>query len=178
MSIWRATIQRLEQPRPHPICVWAMANYLLHLHRTQTPYMIEIEFLRYNFKRYMDKIFYIYIYTHSGPNIFLHFSLAVTHLSFIPMDYLPAIGIIASIIFLISKILQICTILIWRPYALTKHFKKQGIVGPPCSILYGSLHEVKKLNMAARQTVLDANSHDITPRVLPHYHKWSSLYGV
>ncbi|KAK4559557.1 hypothetical protein RGQ29_008682 [Quercus rubra] len=93
------------------------------------------------------------------------------------MDYLPAIGIVASIIFLISKILQICRILIWRPYALTKHFKKQGIVGPPCSFLYGSLHEVKKMNMAARQTVLDANSHDITPRVLPHYHKWSSLYG-
>ena len=69
MSIWRATIQRLEQPRPHPICVWAMANYLLHLHRTQTPYMIEIEFLRYNFKRYMDKIFYIYIHSFGTKHI-------------------------------------------------------------------------------------------------------------
>ena len=161
---------------PSLISYFYPLHYLLHIHRTQTPYTIEIVFLKYNFKRWIK--FSIYIYSHSGLNIFLHFSLAITHLSFIPMDYLPAIGIVASIIFLISKILQICRILIWRPYALTKHFKKQGIVGPPCSILYGSLHEVKKLNMAARQTVLDANSHDITPRVLPHYHKWSSLYGV
>ena len=43
-----------------------------------------------------------------------------------------------------SKILQICRILLWRPYALTKHFKKQGIVGPPYSFLYGSLHEAIK----------------------------------
>ncbi|KAM3688234.1 hypothetical protein ACJW31_10G135500 [Castanea mollissima] len=93
------------------------------------------------------------------------------------MDYLPAIGIIAATIFLISKILQICWILLWRTYALTKHFKKQGIVGPPCSLLYGSLHEAKKLKVAAIQTVWDANSHDITPIVVPHYHKWSSLYG-
>ena len=155
-----------------------VACYLLHIHRTQTPYTISRVF-KIQFQK-MDKIFYIYIYiySHLGLNIFLHFIPAITHLSFIPMDYLPAIGIVASIIFLISKILQICRILIWRPYALTKHFKKQGIVGPPCSFLYGSLHEVKKMNMAARQTVLDANSHDITPRVLPHYHKWSSLYGV
>ena len=43
-----------------------------------------------------------------------------------------------------SKILQICRILLWRPYALTKHFKKQRIVGPPYSFLYGSLHEAIK----------------------------------
>jgi hypothetical protein len=86
------------------------------------------------------------------------------------MDYyLAAIGIVvASTIFLVSKILQICVILLWRPYVLTGHFKKQGIIGPPCSI------EMKKLKIAAGLTVLDANSHDITPRVFPHYHRWSS----
>ncbi|OVA16607.1 Cytochrome P450 [Macleaya cordata] len=41
----------------------------------------------------------------------------------------------------------------------------------------GSIHEIKKLKKVARQMVMDSNSHDITPKVLPHYLKWSSEFG-
>ena len=72
---------------------------------------------------------------------------------------------------------EICRVLFWRPYVLTKCFRKQGIRGPPYSLLYGSLYEIQKLKNAARERVLDTNSNDIILRVLPHYHNWSLEYG-
>ncbi|CAL5208770.1 unnamed protein product [Lathyrus oleraceus] len=90
------------------------------------------------------------------------------------MGYLIAI---AMVIFTIM-IWRVCLILFWRPYAVRKHFRKQGVTGPPCySFLHGSLHDMRIMMKDARKTIMDKHSHDITQRVLPHYHIWSSLYG-
>ncbi|XVF33010.1 hypothetical protein REPUB_Repub17cG0131600 [Reevesia pubescens] len=80
-------------------------------------------------------------------------------------------------IVLVSKILQVLRIVVWRPYALTKSFKKQGVKGPPYSLLRGSLNEIKKLKKAAEEIILDTHSDDILKRVLPHYYVWSLEYG-
>lgn len=93
------------------------------------------------------------------------------------MGYLIAVAIVTLTVMIMSKIWKICVILFWRPYVLTKHFQKQGIMGPPYSFLYGSLDEIKLLKKDAGKKVMDRHSHDITQRVLPHYQKWSSLYG-
>ncbi|KAJ7973157.1 Cytochrome P450 [Quillaja saponaria] len=85
--------------------------------------------------------------------------------------------LVALIVLFVSKIFKVCLIVFWRPYALTKYFQKQGVTGPPYSLLSGSLHEIKQMIKNARETVLDTNSNDFTERVLPHYHKWSLLYG-
>ncbi|XP_061354047.1 cytochrome P450 709B2-like isoform X2 [Gastrolobium bilobum] len=52
-----------------------------------------------------------------------------------------------------------------------------GIMGPPYSLVYGSLPEIKTMMKDAREKVMDSHSPEITKRVLPHYQKWSSLYG-
>lgn len=86
---------------------------------------------------------------------------------------------LALIIIIVSSIvLQACKLIIWRPYAVTKSFRQQGIVGPRYSLLTGSLDEIKKLREVALETVVDTNSNDIIARVFPHYHKWFSEYGT
>ncbi|XP_022769769.1 cytochrome P450 709B2-like isoform X2 [Durio zibethinus] len=84
---------------------------------------------------------------------------------------------IALAVVLVSKILQVFRIVVWRPHALTKSFKKQGVTGPPYFLLKGSLDEVKKWKKAAREIILDTNSNDIFKRVIPHYYIWSLKYG-
>lgn len=78
---------------------------------------------------------------------------------------------------LLPKIWQVLKISLWRPYALSRSFRKQGVKGPSYSLFSGSLHEMKRLKMDAAQIVMDTTSNDITPRVLPQYHKWCPLYG-
>ncbi|KAJ6747725.1 CYTOCHROME P450 FAMILY MEMBER [Salix koriyanagi] len=78
---------------------------------------------------------------------------------------------------LIAKILRLCWIVLWRPYAVMKSFEKQGIRGPSYSILHGTLPEMKSLLKAANETVLDTTCNDIAPRVQPHYCRWSAEYG-
>ncbi|KAH7578168.1 hypothetical protein JRO89_XS01G0348200 [Xanthoceras sorbifolium] len=79
-------------------------------------------------------------------------------------------------IFLISKILQLCRTVLWRPYAVTRSFRKQGIMGPRYSLVSGSLKEMRKLQKDALEMVLDTHSHDITDRIVPHYNRWGDVY--
>ncbi|KAJ9696820.1 hypothetical protein PVL29_008830 [Vitis rotundifolia] len=88
-----------------------------------------------------------------------------------------AIALVSFTVIFISIIWQICRILFWRPYVVTKCFRKQGIRGPPYSLLSGSLHEIERLKNAARGRVLETSSNDIIQRVVPHYHRWSLDYG-
>ncbi|XP_020275366.1 cytochrome P450 709B2-like [Asparagus officinalis] len=68
-------------------------------------------------------------------------------------------------------------ILVWRPYVITKRFRKQGVNGPKYKFWSGCLEEIRSLKKAARDTEMDVHSHDIIPRVLPHYFKWMNQYG-
>ncbi|GLT31755.1 hypothetical protein SLA2020_064660 [Shorea laevis] len=82
-----------------------------------------------------------------------------------------------TILFLVSKLLHVLWIVLWRPYSLTKRLKKQGVNGPPGRIISGSLDEINEMKMEAREMILDTDSNDIVQRILPHYHRWSSKYG-
>ncbi|KAI4353437.1 hypothetical protein L6164_002387 [Bauhinia variegata] len=93
------------------------------------------------------------------------------------MGYLIAAAIVTFFPLIISKIWQIFMTVLWRPYALTRYFRKQGITGPPYSVVSGSLLEIRRLTKEAREKSIDTHSNDIALRVLPHYHTWSSLYG-
>ncbi|KAI3839231.1 hypothetical protein MKX03_032861 [Papaver bracteatum] len=91
------------------------------------------------------------------------------------MGYLRLVMLVLTLV-LVSTLWKLFKLLIWRPYVVTRFFEKQGIRGPPYSVLSGSLPEIKKLKKEARNLVLDLNSHDITPKVLPYYLKWTSEY--
>ncbi|KAG9460000.1 hypothetical protein H6P81_004508 [Aristolochia fimbriata] len=92
------------------------------------------------------------------------------------MDYFEGVFALLGL-WLIFKLWKMFVVVIWRPYALTKWFEKQGLRGPSYKLMSGSLQEIKRLKELAKETIMEPHSHCITPRVLPHYHKWSSEYG-
>ncbi|KAK7269535.1 hypothetical protein RIF29_22266 [Crotalaria pallida] len=93
------------------------------------------------------------------------------------MGYLIGVAMVTFTIVIISEVWKLLVSVFWRPYALTRHFRKQGVLGPPYSLVYGSLHEIKALFKDERERIMDNHSHDITQRIMPHIHKWSTLYG-
>ncbi|CAA7052373.1 unnamed protein product [Microthlaspi erraticum] len=78
---------------------------------------------------------------------------------------------------LVLRIYDAFTITVWKPFVLTRRFKKQGISGPKYRILYGNLGEIKKMKRESALSILDRSSHDIFPRVFPHFKQWMSQYG-
>lgn len=83
----------------------------------------------------------------------------------------------ALVVLLISGFWRAFVYLIWRPYAITKRFREQGVGGPPGKFWSGSLEEFQSMKKAGRQLILDISSNDFTPRIQPQYLKWISQYG-
>ncbi|XP_073010712.1 cytochrome P450 709B2-like [Typha latifolia] len=92
------------------------------------------------------------------------------------MDY---VGLVfgALVVILVSWLWNLLVYLTWRPYAITKRFREQGIRGPSYKFWSGSLEEMKSMRKASEGVVLDIHSHDITPRIHTHFSKWISQYG-
>lgn len=76
-----------------------------------------------------------------------------------------------------SIVAKIFRDLIWRPYAFHNVYTAQGIRGQSYHILYGSVPEYTQLLKEAHAHPMQNISHDIVPRVTPHYHKWCHIYG-
>jgi len=67
--------------------------------------------------------------------------------------------------------------LIWRPYAIAKRLRGQGIHGPRYKFFKGSNEEEKRLKGEATGLVLDVHDHSHLPRIAPHFLKWRTQYG-
>ncbi|ONM25549.1 cytochrome P450 709B1 [Zea mays] len=67
--------------------------------------------------------------------------------------------------------------LVWRPYAITRRLRAQGVRGPPYTFFTGSLGEIKRLRAKGATVTLDVDDHDFIPMVQPHLRKWIALYG-
>ncbi|KAL1189254.1 Cytochrome [Cardamine amara subsp. amara] len=95
------------------------------------------------------------------------------------MELLRTINLLAlALVLLIApKIYEAFRILVWRPLMISRRFKKQGISGPKYRILHGNFPEMRQMKKEAKLSVLDPNSNDIVPRVLPHIQLWMSQYG-
>ncbi|KAK1317371.1 hypothetical protein QJS10_CPA05g00061 [Acorus calamus] len=95
-----------------------------------------------------------------------------------PQFGMPVTVVVMTLVIVLLLLLwNFFAVLLWRPYQLTKFFNRQGIRGPRYAFMGGSLVEIKNLKKAASQTTMDAKCHNITPRILPHYHKWIPQYG-
>jgi cytochrome P450 family 709 len=68
--------------------------------------------------------------------------------------------------------------LVWRPYAITRRLRAQGVRGPPYTFFTGSLGEIKRLRAKGATVTLDVDDHDFIPMVQPHLRKWIALYGT
>lgn len=68
--------------------------------------------------------------------------------------------------------------LIWKPFAFYNAYTGQGIRGPSDHVLAGNTPEVSELMIQAQAEPMKEISHDIFPRVMPHFHKWCQIYGA
>ncbi|XP_043711788.1 cytochrome P450 734A1-like [Telopea speciosissima] len=66
---------------------------------------------------------------------------------------------------------------IWVPWRIQLHFQKQGISGPGYRLIFGNLAEFRELIAEAQAKSMPSFNHEIEHRVIPHYHKWSAMYG-
>eukprot|EP01018_Ginkgo_biloba_P037356 Gb_13170 [translate_table: standard] len=77
---------------------------------------------------------------------------------------------------LVLFLLKIATVVWWKPLQIKSYFERQGIRGPPYTLLYGNASDIVGMMKQANATPTFL-SHHIIPRVLPHYHHWTKTYG-
>ncbi|WOK96051.1 Cytochrome P450 [Canna indica] len=92
------------------------------------------------------------------------------------MGYFAMVAV-AVLVLLVSYLWKMLVYLTWRPSAIERAYRKQGVGGPPYRFWSGSLTEIKQIRKAAMELVLDNQCQDITSRVLPHFGKWIAQYG-
>ncbi|XP_020530439.1 cytochrome P450 CYP749A22 isoform X5 [Amborella trichopoda] len=78
--------------------------------------------------------------------------------------------------FLVFKLVEFAVKIWWIPLTLTKFMEKQGIRGPPYKFLHGNNKEVGLMVMESSAKPMDF-SHDIFPRVQPHFYSWIKIHG-
>ncbi|XP_059454376.1 cytochrome P450 734A1-like [Corylus avellana] len=67
--------------------------------------------------------------------------------------------------------------IIWVPWRLENHFRKQGIRGPGYRPIFGNSAEIRRIYAEAQTKPIQFESHDILHRAAPFYYRWSGMYG-
>ncbi|KAK9113160.1 hypothetical protein Scep_020679 [Stephania cephalantha] len=66
---------------------------------------------------------------------------------------------------------------IWVPFKTQKKFRKQGIGGPNYRPIFGNSSDVREMIREAQSKPMPCFTHEVLHRVVPHFFKWSSMYG-
>ena len=94
----------------------------------------------------------------------------------VAMIWMVAAGV--SVALASSWILSALWRYVWRPRAITRAFRAQGVGGPDYRFLVGNIREIKRLLVESVGLVLDVGCHDYGALVQPHFRKWMALYGT
>ena len=80
---------------------------------------------------------------------------------------------------LLFFILKFLHDLIWIPAKIRRHYRRQGIGGPPRRhLIFGNSGEIRAMIAGAASSPFpDRFDNDIVPRVMPHFREWSASYG-
>ncbi|KAJ7296578.1 hypothetical protein O6H91_14G074900 [Diphasiastrum complanatum] len=65
----------------------------------------------------------------------------------------------------------------WYPLQISKCLQAQGVQGPPSFPIVGNQPEIVRLLAEAGCKSMKPSSNEIVPRILPHYTRWSKIYG-
>ncbi|GLJ51781.1 hypothetical protein SUGI_1100210 [Cryptomeria japonica] len=85
-------------------------------------------------------------------------------------------GLAAVCAGLILFLVKIVTRMWWKPLQVKKFFEAQGISGPPYRLFYGNTTDISRMIDEQKSKPMPL-SHDMLPRVFPHLHQWSRIYG-
>ncbi|KAL6657034.1 hypothetical protein ACP70R_004814 [Stipagrostis hirtigluma subsp. patula] len=67
--------------------------------------------------------------------------------------------------------------LVWRPHAVARRLRAQGVRGPGYRFFVGNLGDIKRLRATGAGVRLDVADHDFTPIAQPQFREWIPLYG-
>ncbi|GLT92154.1 hypothetical protein SLE2022_100060 [Rubroshorea leprosula] len=82
-----------------------------------------------------------------------------------------------AVIFLFICLLRFLYSVLWVPWRIQTHFRKQGIRGPGYRPIFGTIAQVRRLDAEARSKPIPLDHHDVVRRVIPFFHTWSRIYG-
>ncbi|WVY89931.1 hypothetical protein V8G54_035445 [Vigna mungo] len=80
------------------------------------------------------------------------------------------------LLLLIVFVVRVAYSVIWVPWIIVRHFRLQGITGPPYRLIKGNTDEIHRMYREVQSKPM-ALCHDILERVCPFYHRWSRVYG-
>ncbi|KAL6543728.1 hypothetical protein OROGR_010225 [Orobanche gracilis] len=88
------------------------------------------------------------------------------------------LAICASLVIILLSLLPLTLVCkLWlAPLHLQHTIKSQGITGPSYKFIHGTTKEIIKIKQQSSKTPMDM-SHDIFPRIQPHFYSWMKLYG-
>uniref|UniRef100_A0ACD5Y9I7 Uncharacterized protein n=1 Tax=Avena sativa TaxID=4498 RepID=A0ACD5Y9I7_AVESA len=92
-------------------------------------------------------------------------------------NLVQAVVAVLTVSFILRQCGRALWYLVWRPYAVARWFRRQGIQGPPYRLVVGSLPEFRRLLISGRAYALDAGCHDYASLVYPFFQKMTSKYG-
>ncbi|KAF5468445.1 hypothetical protein F2P56_012595 [Juglans regia] len=82
--------------------------------------------------------------------------------------------IVMTIFFLLLKLLHS---VLWLPWRIQDHFRRQGIRGPPYRPVVGNTPEIRRMYAEAQLKPMSWDDHDILHRLTPYHSEWSAVYG-
>uniref|UniRef100_A0ACD5U444 Uncharacterized protein n=1 Tax=Avena sativa TaxID=4498 RepID=A0ACD5U444_AVESA len=93
------------------------------------------------------------------------------------MGALAALLLQAGLLAALAYVLRLVHSLLWVPHRLEQRLHRQGIRGPPRSLISGNGPDYMALLAAARSTPLASFHNAIVGRVAPQYREWPARYG-
>ncbi|KAK2660497.1 hypothetical protein Ddye_007030 [Dipteronia dyeriana] len=78
---------------------------------------------------------------------------------------------------LVVYLVKIVHLIIWVPYRIQRHFKKQCISGPGYCLIAGNVAKIRRQHMEAQSKPMSSDHH-IIPRIVRFYLNWSLKYGT
>ncbi|KAJ1422976.1 Cytochrome P450 [Sesbania bispinosa] len=90
-------------------------------------------------------------------------------------QFLISIGFLGFV----GLLFRLYSALVWKPYRLRCKLRKQGIKGPPSTILLGNIRDIKKAQptTANSPSFEPPASHNCASVLLPLFEKWREQYG-
>ncbi|XWS14602.1 hypothetical protein CRYUN_Cryun35bG0023700 [Craigia yunnanensis] len=85
--------------------------------------------------------------------------------------------LLLALLCLFTLLLKAIQRIIWVPWRIQTHFRKQGIRGPSYRPIFGNTAQIRRLYSEAGSKPMSFDQHDILDRVAPGYSKWSRTYG-
>lgn len=91
---------------------------------------------------------------------------------------LVTIPVILCLVMMIVVVMDFVRTYWLRPGMIKRIMARQGVLGPAPSFVMGNLREMGKMREQETSNDMTGVTHDIVSRLLPHYVRWSKIYGT